>query len=268
MLSRLTNRLAINASANAIGITKFTKFNSVHAHAIKVYTDPKKYLIRSLSFNNNIQESNVANNQYISIHQGSKPYIIALLFSVLGGGSFAILLFFTNGIVFSDIVEATPIMTGILFLFQSSLYWFWKPMLLCEELDSIKNKILHNHSAFPKYIKYLSKSDALAEVIQCEPTLINYIEEYNPELCTNMIANNPKAIQYVKQQTLEMCIAALKDPSTIKHIRNQTAEMAESAIAKDKSLIRYVTKDAMSKSIYLQSVLTDEIEGLRSILSF
>jgi len=70
---------------------------------------------------------------------------------------------------------------------------------------------------------------------------LEYVKNQTDELCTLAIMQNGSAIQFVKNQTKELCELAInKDGTSLQYVRDQTDELCRSVVQKEGFRIQYV----------------------------
>ena len=68
-----------------------------------------------------------------------------------------------------------------------------------------------------------------------------YVKEQTPEICMAAVKQNGMALEYVEEQTPEICMAAVKqDGRALLHVKEQTPEMCLEAVKQDGWLLLYV----------------------------
>jgi hypothetical protein len=76
-------------------------------------------------------------------------------------------------------------------------------------------------------------------LVHADSSNIQYIQDQTPEMCMLAVKRDSSNIQYIQDQTPEMCMLAVKrDSSNIKYVKNQTPELIEE-VEKDKTRLKF-----------------------------
>lgn len=67
--------------------------------------------------------------------------------------------------------------------------------------------------------------------------VLQYVKEQTPEICLAAIEQDEWALKYVKEQTPEICLAAVKQNGLdLEHVREQTLEICLAAVKRTRQL--------------------------------
>jgi hypothetical protein len=70
---------------------------------------------------------------------------------------------------------------------------------------------------------------------------LDYVKEQTPEICIAAVEQNGNAIQFVKEQTPEICIAAVSQNGlALRFVKEQTPELCLAAVEQNGLALRYV----------------------------
>ena len=73
---------------------------------------------------------------------------------------------------------------------------------------------------------------------------LEYIKEQTPELCMAAVTQTRLALRFVKEQTLELCMAAVsKNGYALKYVKEQTLEICMAAVKQNEFALDYVNSE-------------------------
>jgi hypothetical protein len=79
------------------------------------------------------------------------------------------------------------------------------------------------------------------ELVTCNPYALIIVKNQTDEICIAAVQQNGRTLVYVKNQTDEICIAAVQqDAFALLYVKNQTSEICMAAVQQDGSTLQYV----------------------------
>lgn len=125
-----------------------------------------------------------------------------------------------------------------------------KTLDFCMQAYKLNNEILR----LPDFLKIVCNDiNSLTDILKINGLAIQYIQNQTPELCLLAVNNNGLAIQYIQNKTPELCLLAVKNNGlAIKFIENQTEEICIEAVKHDGTLLKFVKRQ--SELICIESV--------------
>jgi hypothetical protein len=92
-----------------------------------------------------------------------------------------------------------------------------------------------------RFIKFINNKKLYSDAVSNNGLVIQYISEQTPELCILAIKNNSSAFHYIKEQTPEICLEAVKkDGMLLKYVKNHTDQIIIEAVKNNGLAIKYV----------------------------
>lgn len=104
----------------------------------------------------------------------------------------------------------------------------------------ITKSIAHMNYPFTLSQKYM-KTEDLVDTIHKTPILLEHVENQTLEICLAAVKKLGLMLEYVKEQTPEICLAAVKENGyALKYVKDQTTELCLAAIQQNGDALRYV----------------------------
>lgn len=102
-----------------------------------------------------------------------------------------------------------------------------------DRLRDLRDDLARNSYVFGLQMENIFKTDRVTDALG-----INW---HNTDFELTMIKDKPDRLQYIKNQTPELCMAAIqKDPFAIQHVKEQTAELSLAAVQKNGLALQFV----------------------------
>ena len=99
--------------------------------------------------------------------------------------------------------------------------------------------------------------DVWIEILKNDSSAINYIKNQTPELCALAIQLNSYALKYIKNQykTEDICkLAVEKNGNALKYVIDQTKELCALAVQQDPYALEYVNEQFQSEELCISAV--------------
>lgn len=101
-------------------------------------------------------------------------------------------------------------------------------------------KAIRRYSNVAKYIK---NPEILFNAIKWNPLALEFVENQTEEMCLEAVSRQPYTIQFVKNRTDKICAKALeKEPLTLRYVKNQNERMCLEAVTRNGWALHYVEK--------------------------
>ena len=85
-----------------------------------------------------------------------------------------------------------------------------------------------------------SGKDAL-KAVESNGYALQYVKEQTPEVCLKAVEKNGDALRYVKEQTPEVCLKAVESNGcALMYVKEQTPEVCLKAVEKNGDALQYV----------------------------
>ena len=79
------------------------------------------------------------------------------------------------------------------------------------------------------------------EAVKKNGWFLEYVKNQTPEICMAAVKQNGEALEFVQNQTPELCMAAVKQNGlALKYVENQTPEIIQAALEQDPDAIEFV----------------------------
>ena len=134
------------------------------------------------------------------------------------------------------------------------------------EMMISKNEMYYDSDEGPLSVMREEQIQKDLEMVQQEGWALEYVKEQTPEICMAAVQRNAYALLYVKEQTPELCAEAVKnDPDAWEFVDEALKEEVESLLDKENSL-EYKMKEAkeingrQAQSVVDKERITDELE--------
>ena len=70
---------------------------------------------------------------------------------------------------------------------------------------------------------------------------LEYVKQQTEEICLEAVKENCSVIQYIKEQTEEICLAAVKqNGNSLQYVKEQTPKICYEAVKQNGSVLQYV----------------------------
>ena len=114
-----------------------------------------------------------------------------------------------------------------------------------------------------------SGAEAL-EAFKQDGSVLQYVKEQTPEICLEAVKQSGYALRYVKEQTPEICLEAVKEYGlALQYVKEQTPEICLEAVKQSGCTLQYVDKaifEADLSDTQLQILkLEQELEQLKNL---
>jgi len=103
---------------------------------------------------------------------------------------------------------------------------------------------------------------------------LQYVKEQTPEICMAAVKQDGDSLRYVKEQTPEICMAAVKqNGDSLRYVKEQTPEICMAAVKQDGDSLQYVKEQIFSKVRTLEfdgksiSISEESYQSLRVFFS-
>ena len=108
-----------------------------------------------------------------------------------------------------------------------------------------------------KYYKYFSFEESLAAVKK-DGWALQFVKEQTEEICLAAVEQYGWALKYVKEQTSEICLAAVQQNGwALEHVKEQTPEICLAAVKQNSDALKYVKEQTIEN--YLADIEEDRI---------
>ena len=101
---------------------------------------------------------------------------------------------------------------------------------------------------------------------------MQYVKEQTEEICLSAVKNNGYALQYVKEQTGEICLSAVKqNGNALQYVKEQTEEMCLEAVKNDWHAFLYVkeqTEEICLEVVKENPLLLDYMENVTELIGY
>lgn len=105
--------------------------------------------------------------------------------------------------------------------------------------------ILSNIRLVEEFVSALTRKE-IFEFIEVNASIIRFVKEQTPELCLVAVKNS-EAFQFVKEQTPELCLFAVKqDGFSLRYVKEQTSEICLEAVKECGMSLQFVKKQTPS----------------------
>jgi len=112
---------------------------------------------------------------------------------------------------------------------------------------------IHNHN----YSK-----EAAMEAVKRNGYALQYVKDQTADVCMEAVKRNGYALQYVKDQTADVCMEAVKqDGEALRYVKDQTADVCMEAVKQDGYALQYVDPNLIDDYEYVEPVKPFEIGG-------
>ena len=87
------------------------------------------------------------------------------------------------------------------------------------------------------------------EAVKQDGDLLQYVKDQTSEICLEAVKRNGDSLQYVKEQTSEICLEAVKQNGySLRYVKEQTSEICLEAVKRNELSLRYVNKSIFTKA--------------------
>jgi hypothetical protein len=91
--------------------------------------------------------------------------------------------------------------------------------------------------------------DISMAVVSQNGLALQYVKEQTPELCMAAVSQNSLALEYVKEQTPELCMAAVSQNGwALKYVKEQTPELCMVAVSQNSLAFQYMKEQTPDSS--------------------
>jgi hypothetical protein len=125
-----------------------------------------------------------------------------------------------------------------------------------ETIDNWENRVLdyltlNKHSIdIPKRLR--DNQNLMIAYLEENPSALQYIKDQTPEMCLSAVKRFGFALSHVKDQTDEICLAAVEQTGyALQLVKNQTEEICLAAVKNDKSSLQYVRDPELKHKLEL-----------------
>ena len=96
-----------------------------------------------------------------------------------------------------------------------------------------------------------------------------YYKYFNEAESLEAVKQNANALQYVKDQTEEICLVAVKqNGQALRYVKDQTIEICLEAVKQNEYALRYVNENQIQKNKITLEEVIDVMKNLTGFLSF
>ena len=107
-----------------------------------------------------------------------------------------------------------------------------------------------------EYIMKELESMNYMEMVRQDGMALQYVKEQTPEICMEAVKQNGWALEYVEEQTPEICMEAVKQNGLVlQYVKEQTPEICMEAVKQNEWALTYVKEQ--TSEIYLEVVKHD-----------
>ena len=112
----------------------------------------------------------------------------------------------------------------------------------------------------PTSLEHLDNSIQL-DIIKITPKYLQFVKEQTPEICLAAVKNHEMALKFVKKQTVDICLAAVQhNGSCLRFVHNQTKEICSAAVQNNNKAMRFVCDSEMALIAFASSYSTPSID--------
>ena len=81
------------------------------------------------------------------------------------------------------------------------------------------------------------------EAVRQDGYALQYVKDQTPELCLEAVKQDGYALRYVKDQTPELCLEAVRqNGQALQYVKDQTPELCLEAVRQNGNVLQYVNK--------------------------
>ena len=93
----------------------------------------------------------------------------------------------------------------------------------------------------PKIARYIKNPEILFAIITWNPRALQFIENQTEAMCLEAVSREPYTLRFVKNRTDKICLEAFKrEPLTLRFIENQNERMCLEAVERNGYALQYV----------------------------